>query len=244
MRTQQRKPATAGDRNPHLESGIEDQTRPCIFYADQMRVQRTVLSTIGCERSLEENRGAKEKKQDREQETPRVPVFPPIPFPALLYKPQEANSVIDAMFRLFAMSVSSILSRYSHKRAFENLTPTQRKRLCELRDICSQGKIKISVSDKGGEFVVISSELDRAITKLHLTDDSLYHHSSAHELGRQYRRLNRIWTETARSVGFAKNNYHVSKMRSAHLFGPLRIYRDPQALHCRLWFKQPRGFQD
>ncbi|KAK6735285.1 hypothetical protein RB195_018462 [Necator americanus] len=53
---------------------------------------------------------------------------------------------------------------------------TQRKGLCELRDICAEGKIKISVSDKGGEFAVISSELDRAITKLHFTDDSLYLH--------------------------------------------------------------------
>ncbi|KAK6737672.1 hypothetical protein RB195_020029 [Necator americanus] len=147
---------------------------------------------------------AKEEEQDRVQETSRVRVFPPIPFPTLLYKPQEANSVVDTKFRLFATSVFSILSRYSHKRAFENLTPTQRKGLCELRDICAEGKIKISVSDKGGEFVVISSELDRAITKLHLTDDSLYHPSSAHEFGRQYRRLNRIWIETAKSVGLPK----------------------------------------
>ncbi|KAK6733435.1 hypothetical protein RB195_017274 [Necator americanus] len=57
MRTQKRKPATARDRNPHLESGIEDQTRPYVFYADQMCVQRTVLSTRGAGRSLEENRG-------------------------------------------------------------------------------------------------------------------------------------------------------------------------------------------
>ncbi|KAK6753994.1 hypothetical protein RB195_013157 [Necator americanus] len=57
MRTQKRKPATARDRNPHLESGIGDQTRPYVFYADQMCVQRTVLSTLGAGRSLEESRG-------------------------------------------------------------------------------------------------------------------------------------------------------------------------------------------
>ncbi|KAK6726235.1 hypothetical protein RB195_004512 [Necator americanus] len=84
---------------------------------------------------------AKEEEQDRVQETSRVRVFPPIPFPTLLYNPQEANSVVDTKFRLFAMD---------------------------------------------------------------LTDDSTYYPSSAHEFGRQYRRLNRIWTETTKSVGLPR----------------------------------------
>ncbi|KAK6757213.1 hypothetical protein RB195_015191 [Necator americanus] len=102
------------------------------------------------------------------------------------------------------------MSRSSHKPLRCVGVRFSKARLCEYREriekteVANKRNFSISVSDKGGEFVVISSELDRAITKLHLTDDSLYHPSSAHEFGRQYRRLNRIWIETAKSVGLPK----------------------------------------
>ena len=38
--------------------------------------------------------------------------------------------------------------------------------------------IRLSVSDKGGEFVVIPDQLDIAITKKHLEDASLYRSST------------------------------------------------------------------
>lgn len=62
----------------------------------------------------------------------------------------------------------------------------------------SSGSIKIGVSGKGGEFVVLSQELDPALTRIHLQDATVYQQSSAQEFARQYRRLNKRWTDIAR----------------------------------------------
>ncbi|EYC38778.1 hypothetical protein Y032_0696g1607 [Ancylostoma ceylanicum] len=84
-----------------------------------------------------------------------------------------------------------MLSRYSNKRAPSNLTPTQRLGLREIRDFCRRGEIKISISDKGGEFVVISRELDMAISEHHLEDATVYCPSSPEEIRKQYLHLNK-----------------------------------------------------
>ncbi|KAJ1364738.1 hypothetical protein KIN20_024892 [Parelaphostrongylus tenuis] len=40
----------------------------------------------------------------------------------------------------------------------------------EVRELIREGRTRLSVSDKGGEFVVIPRQLDIAITNKHLED--------------------------------------------------------------------------
>ncbi|KAJ1365418.1 hypothetical protein KIN20_025709 [Parelaphostrongylus tenuis] len=40
----------------------------------------------------------------------------------------------------------------------------------EIRELIREGSIRLSVSDKGGEFVVIPRQLDIAVTNKHLED--------------------------------------------------------------------------
>ncbi|EYB83018.1 hypothetical protein Y032_0345g3120 [Ancylostoma ceylanicum] len=148
---------------------------------------------------------AREEQHGRDYQRVSETAFPAMPFPRTLFKPQDPCPLVDTKFRVFATSLFSILSRYSNKRAPSNLTPTQRLGLREIRDLCARGEIKISVSDKGGEFVVISRELDMAITEHHLEDATVYRPSSPEEFRKQYRHLNKVWVETARAAGLAQH---------------------------------------
>ncbi|EYC06420.1 hypothetical protein Y032_0076g1051 [Ancylostoma ceylanicum] len=63
------------------------------------------------------------------------------------------------------------------------------------------GAIRLSVSDKGGEFVVIPQVLDREITAHHLRDTTLYRRVTEKDFHTQCRRLNDIWVTVGRSSG-------------------------------------------
>ena len=43
-----------------------------------------------------------------------------------------------------------------------------------IRRLIADGTIRLSVSDKGGEFVVMPQSLDREITEIHLSDTTIY----------------------------------------------------------------------
>ncbi|KAK6749016.1 hypothetical protein RB195_001558 [Necator americanus] len=148
---------------------------------------------------------AKEEERRQENRIAEQVSLPSIPFPRMMYKPPEPNPTVDNKFRVFATSVYSVLERFSRKHVNFNLTVAQRRGQREIRNLITAGEIKVSVSDKGGEFVVLSRELDKAITRQHLEDDSLYVPSSANEFRKQYRRLNRVWVETAGTAGLPKN---------------------------------------
>ena len=113
---------------------------------------------------------AKREQQAHSEQNDPISLFPSAPFPPAFFKPQEPNVAVDANFRIFATSVFNVLKRYSQKPSVNNLTFAQRRGLHELRDLCAEGRIKVSVSDKGGEFVVITRGLDMDITRYHLSD--------------------------------------------------------------------------
>ncbi|EYC18662.1 hypothetical protein Y032_0026g1298 [Ancylostoma ceylanicum] len=145
--------------------------------------------------------------------------LPALPFPSMFFKPQEPNSHVDSAFRLFTTSVFATINQFLHKRPTQNLTPAQIRGLKEIRDLTSSGAIKISISDKGGEFVVMPKELERKITRLHLQDETLYALSSEKEFRKQYRRLNRVWVETAQSVGIPKAT--IARLKCDHPVCPV-----------------------
>ncbi|KAJ1373722.1 hypothetical protein KIN20_036212, partial [Parelaphostrongylus tenuis] len=65
-----------------------------------------------------------------------------------------------------------------------NLTELQKRGMKEVRKLIREGRIRPSVSDKDGEFVVIPRQLDIAITNKHLEDALLYRPSSVKEFKR------------------------------------------------------------
>ncbi|XGW35389.1 hypothetical protein V3C99_018975 [Haemonchus contortus] len=141
---------------------------------------------------------------DSAQHAEHSTAIPPLPFPAMFLPPQEPNVVVDTKFRLFATALFSELRRSIGVRAPPNLSAAQRRGLKELRDLSQSGIIKISVSGKGGEFLVLSQDLDKAMTRLHLQDQSTYSPSAPEEFTRQYRHLNKVWTETAKLANLPK----------------------------------------
>ncbi|KAJ1349290.1 hypothetical protein KIN20_004782 [Parelaphostrongylus tenuis] len=69
----------------------------------------------------------------------------------------------------------------------------------EVRELIREESIRLSVSDKGGEFAVIARQLDIATTNKHLEDASLYRSSSVKEVKRQNRKSNNEWFHTAKA---------------------------------------------
>ncbi|EYC44083.1 hypothetical protein Y032_0472g2059 [Ancylostoma ceylanicum] len=61
------------------------------------------------------------------------------------------------------------------------------------------GTIRLSVSDKGGEFVVMPQVLDREITELHLQDSTLYCRVTEKDFHNQCKHLNDVWTTIGKS---------------------------------------------
>lgn len=55
-----------------------------------------------------------------------------------------------------------------------NFTLTQKMGLAEICEFIASGRIKFSVSDKDGEFVVMRGELNVAIARLHFQDQTLH----------------------------------------------------------------------
>ncbi|VDM64627.1 unnamed protein product [Angiostrongylus costaricensis] len=102
---------------------------------------------------------------------------------------------------MFANEALKVLNHYRAKRYSSNLTPVQKRGMREVRELIRLKTIRLPVSDKGGEFVVIPHQLDVEITKKHLEDASLYHPSSEKEFKSKYQKLNHEWVKMARAAG-------------------------------------------
>ncbi|KAK6728426.1 hypothetical protein RB195_005830 [Necator americanus] len=94
-----------------------------------------------------------------------------VSLPRTVYKPLNPYPTVDNKFLVFATSTYSVLERFSKRLINLNLAVAQRRGLLEIRNLCVAEKIQVSVSDKGGEFVLLSRELDVAITRQHLGDE-------------------------------------------------------------------------
>ncbi|VDO20352.1 unnamed protein product [Haemonchus placei] len=80
------------------------------------------------------------------------------------------------------------------------MTNDQWDGLREVRKRVADGKIRLSVSDKGGEFMVLPCSLDPEITELHLNDASVYGHSTEKAFLTQCHRLNTLWVSIGRTA--------------------------------------------
>ncbi|EYC27489.1 hypothetical protein Y032_0009g757 [Ancylostoma ceylanicum] len=126
--------------------------------------------------------------------------IPAPPFPRMFHSRQEPNDDVDSRFRLFATDLFHTLSRFNRVTHRSNLTNSQKCGIREIRELIATQSIRLSISDKGGDFVVIPRALDRAITEQHLSDATLYRLSSAQEFIAQSRKLNKIWVRIAKAA--------------------------------------------
>ncbi|VDP38403.1 unnamed protein product [Heligmosomoides polygyrus] len=67
-----------------------------------------------------------------------------------------------------------------------------------------EGITKVGVSDNAGEFVVLPQQLDKSITRHQLQDTNVYSRSNYEKFAKQFRFLNRKWTEIAKSAKLPK----------------------------------------
>ncbi|XGW34592.1 hypothetical protein V3C99_018497 [Haemonchus contortus] len=133
------------------------------------------------------------RREPRRNETEsEQSMLTPIPFPRSFYSEPEPSPVEDVKFRVLSSGVLEVFKRHMRER-FSNLTNAQWEGLREIRKRVADGEIRLPVSDKGGEFVVLPRSLDQEITKLHLNDTSVYCGSTEKEFLTQCHRLNTLW---------------------------------------------------
>uniref|UniRef100_A0A158PA40 Fibroblast growth factor n=1 Tax=Angiostrongylus cantonensis TaxID=6313 RepID=A0A158PA40_ANGCA len=77
----------------------------------------------------------------------------------------------------------------------------QKRDMREVRELIRLKSIRLSVSDKDGDFVVIPHQLDVETRKNHLEDDSLYGTPSEKDFKSIYRKLNHEWVKMVKNAG-------------------------------------------
>jgi exonuclease III len=101
-----------------------------------------------------------------------------------------------------AIALNGVLSPYiSLGSGRANLTKAQARGLKSLRKRLKNGEIRISVSDKGGEFVVCETELDIAITQQHLSDQTTYEKATQKDFEKLLPNINKTWSDIYAKAG-------------------------------------------
>ncbi|KAK6756707.1 hypothetical protein RB195_014876 [Necator americanus] len=172
-------------------------------FSPSQPISTVVLRKITC--ALHEvqdrlRRKANFSNRERDQRSLRESLA--IPFPSVFFKQQIANPAVDAKFRLFANDIYKTVARFRENRTKSNISLAQKQGIKEVRELISSKQIRLSTSDKGGEFEVIPHQLDIAITERHLQDISLYRLSSVSEFMKKSRFLNEQWVRVAKSAEF------------------------------------------
>jgi hypothetical protein len=117
--------------------------------------------------------------------------------------------------------VKKVINKHKSRSLPPNLTRNQRETLSELTTLKKAREVRISVSDKGGEFVVMNSNLDNTLMEKHLGNESLYR--PCHDLTKKAEEeFNEVWEYVAK-----KNRVNEIKIH-------WKIKNDPQCLSCYL----------
>ncbi|KAK6756922.1 hypothetical protein RB195_015007 [Necator americanus] len=127
-------------------------------------------------------------------------LLPSVSFPRTFCKEPEPVREADVKFRIVSAGVLATFNQHRNQR-HRNLTRHQWQGFREVRELTSNGTLRISVSDKGGEFVVMPQTLNREITERHLMDNSIYRRVAEKEFTAQYKRLNHVWMSVGKAAG-------------------------------------------
>uniref|UniRef100_A0A914Z1A1 Reverse transcriptase domain-containing protein n=1 Tax=Panagrolaimus superbus TaxID=310955 RepID=A0A914Z1A1_9BILA len=99
--------------------------------------------------------------------------LPPPPFPASHVQFTPPIPTIEVRLASLKTSIFKCFDKYASSTT-DNLAPPLRQALISLIAKRKTNELRISTSDKGGEFVVIPTSLDQQIVRHHLSDSSLY----------------------------------------------------------------------
>ncbi|EYC21254.1 hypothetical protein Y032_0020g81 [Ancylostoma ceylanicum] len=127
-------------------------------------------------------------------------LLPTVPFPRSFYKEAQPFPAADIKFRVLSSGILEVLNKF--KRVHQsNLSQEHWQGFKEVRSLIANNSIRLSVSDKGGEFVVLPQSLDREITELHLSDTTIYQRATEKDFLTQCKRLNDTWISVGKSAG-------------------------------------------
>uniref|UniRef100_A0A7I4YFD5 Reverse transcriptase domain-containing protein n=1 Tax=Haemonchus contortus TaxID=6289 RepID=A0A7I4YFD5_HAECO len=188
--------------NTHLSSNALDVLSLGPSFAPAQNVNAHTFRQVvgGLQRFRDLLRTRSRRDQESQTPNPNRNLITSVPFPRNFYKEPPPVPEADVKFKILSAGVLTVLNQNRRLRS-SNLTYKQRQGLKELRELRSNGTLRITVSDKGGEFVVMSQTLDRAITELHLSDSSVYRRVTEKDFSSQCSRLNHIWLSVAKSAG-------------------------------------------
>ena len=165
-------------------------------------ISKVILRKIACSlHELQDRLRGKARLETLNTNEREAGTLPLPPFPRPFFRQQDPNNEIDNKFRIFSEKTFKTLNQYLARSLRSNLTETRKRGMREVRELIKSKAIRVSVSDKGGEFVIIPRQLDVAITEKHLQDASLYRPSTEKEFKTQYRKLNREWVKEAKAAG-------------------------------------------
>ncbi|EYC36247.1 hypothetical protein Y032_0917g3034 [Ancylostoma ceylanicum] len=119
---------------------------------------RKVLGGLQRLRDMLRNKARRESApQSSVADTRRL--LPTVPFPRSFYKEPEPFLAADIKFRVLCAGILEVLNRF--KRFHQsNLSREHWQGFKEVRNLIADNSIRLSVSDKGGEFVVLPQTLD------------------------------------------------------------------------------------
>ena len=116
-------------------------------------------------------------------------------------KPSRAPDVkfeqLESSLQLLKHEVNKVMNKHKSKPNHPNLTQRQSRALSELVKMKRNRQLRISVSDKGGEFGVMNSNLDNQLMEKHLGNESLYEPTT--DLTQQAENeINEVWEYVAK----------------------------------------------
>jgi DNA-binding FrmR family transcriptional regulator len=100
---------------------------------------------------------------------------------------------LDITLKALKHEMHELIQKHKKRTVKQNLNTEQRNTLSELVKLKDDKIIRFSVSDKGGEFVVTSSDLDKRLTELHLANPSLYEHLKKDQTKKAEEEINEVW---------------------------------------------------
>ena len=120
-----------------------------------------------------------------------------LPFPRSYVSLPPPSEDIDRKLADLSCSLNRLLSNPSAFCYKGNLDRSERTAFRSLKEAAYAGEIRISASDKGGEFLVLPQWLDRQMVMYHPSDQSIYEECTSRDFTRCLKKINDTWKEVA-----------------------------------------------
>uniref|UniRef100_A0A914CQZ8 Reverse transcriptase domain-containing protein n=1 Tax=Acrobeloides nanus TaxID=290746 RepID=A0A914CQZ8_9BILA len=131
-------------------------------------------------------------------------LFTHIPFGASRITLPKKDPQTERALVSLSRDLDKILEKWAKIKISDNLTGPQRQGLKSIMSRSRSKEIRVSISDKGGDFVVLPTQLDIAITELHLLDQGVYEKTNEKAFLCLEKSINENWVKIASSCGLPK----------------------------------------